>query len=251
VLKQTFQDWELLIVDDCSNDGTGSLIESYKDDRIYYFRHEQNRGAPAARNTGLNHARGELVAFLDSDNEWLPERLQKQVELFSRVNENVGIIYANNKVIDEVNQKEYIWAFGLRGNLYREFLQRPFMDFITPLIRRSCFDKIGLMDEKCPSYQEWDTFLRLSRYYEFDFVDEILAIYYIHKQIRVSKGPLQEAAGWKYVFEKHKPEMLEQFSPRVFIEHHKNLARYYQQGHSYVRWLKHTLQAYYYKTFFK
>ena len=235
VLNQTFRDYELIIVDDASTDDTGEIVRGYSDERIRYIRHERNQGAPAARNTGLRQAKGEYVAFLDSDNEWLPEKLHRQLELFQTVGSAVGVVYANNKVVDETSNTETEWAFGLKGNLYKEFLQRPFMDFITPLVRRECFDKIGLMDERVPSYQEWDTFLRISRYFEFDFVPEVLAVYYIHPSNRISKGPLQEAAGWAYVFRKHKQEMLEMFSRRVLIEHHRNLAHLYRLGGVYGR----------------
>jgi len=251
VLEQTFRDYELLIIDDASKDDTRALVSEYTDSRIQYFRHETNRGAPAARNTGLRHAKGEFIAFLDSDNEWLPQRLEKQIALFSAVNASVGVVYANNLVVDEVNNSTTEWAFGLRGNLYGEFLQRPFMDFITPLIRRECFDKIGFMDEKVPSYQEWDTFLRISRYYEFDYVPEILAHYYIHKENRISKGPLSEARGYEYILDKHREEMLSVFSPRVMIEHHRNLARFYKAAGAYLKMFENLLFYVYYKSFFR
>jgi glycosyltransferase involved in cell wall biosynthesis len=239
----------LIIVDDASTDGTESLVKEYDDGRIRYVRRDLNGGAPAARNTGIRLARGEFLAFLDSDNEWLPERLQKQVELFSRVDDSIGVIYANNKVIDEVKGEEQEWAFGLRGNLYAEFLQRPFMDFITPLIRKACFDKIGLMDENVPSYQEWDTFLRISRYFEFDFVPEVLAVYYYHKGNAYSQDPVRIVNGYRYVFEKHKDEMLSSLSRRVLIEHHRNLARWYRSAHAYGSMLKNQLLSWYYNIF--
>jgi len=251
VLNQTFRDYEVLVVDDASTDGTDKMVKGYNDVRINYNRHIVNKGAPAARNTGLELARGEFVAFLDSDNEWLPERLRKQIDLFATVDESIGVVYAKNKVIDEVTRAETAWAFGLRGNLYKELLQRPFMDFITPLIRKSCFDKIGLMDENAPSYQEWDTFLRISRYYEFEYLPEVLAVYYIHTHNRISKGPLQEAKGYQYILKKHKKEMLATFSPRVLIEHHRNLARFYKDGKAYRRMIANLVMSRYYQIFAK
>jgi len=249
VLSQTFEDYEVLVIDDASQDDTAQLIGQYKDARIKYHRHEKNCGAPAARNTGLRLATGEFIAFLDSDNEWLPERLQTQIKLFSSLGKDVGVVYGNNKVINELDHTETVWAFGLRGNLYKEFLQRPFMDFITPLIRKECFERIGFMDENAPSYQEWDTFLRISRYYEFDYVDEVLALYYVHSNNRISKGPLDEAGGWNYVLQKHKREMLEVLSPRVLIEHHRNLTHLYRCGGAYGRMFKNAVLYWYYKNF--
>ena len=79
VLSQTFRDFELLVVDDASTDGTGDLIGSYDDERIRYFRHETNRGTSAARNTGLANSNGDYISFLDSDDEWHRSKLEMQV----------------------------------------------------------------------------------------------------------------------------------------------------------------------------
>jgi glycosyltransferase involved in cell wall biosynthesis len=245
-LGQTFRDFELIIVDDASTDETQTLVQGYNDPRVINIRHSINKGAPAARNTGLRTARGEFIAFLDSDNEWYPARIEKQLELFSRLPASVGVVYADNIVVDESNSVIGEWKFGLRGNLYREFLQRPFMDFITPLIRAECFRKIGPMDEKVPSYQEWDTFLRISEFFEFDFVPEILAVYHLHKHDRISKNPLDEAAGWSYVYRKHRTRMLATLSRRVLIEHHRNLARLCRDGGAYGRYCYHVILSKYY-----
>ena len=75
VLRQTYRNFELIIVDDCSTDDIASVVKSFQDDRIIYLRHVQNKGAAGARNTGMCQARGEILAFLDSDDEFLSEKL--------------------------------------------------------------------------------------------------------------------------------------------------------------------------------
>ncbi len=85
VLGQTFDDFELIIVDDCSADDTEQKVKAYDDPRIIYHRNEKNMGAPAARNTGIRLSKGRYLAFLDSDNEWLPQKLEKQVKYFDTV----------------------------------------------------------------------------------------------------------------------------------------------------------------------
>lgn len=79
VLDQTLEDFELLVVDDASEDHTESVVTGYDDPRVTYLAHETNQGGSAARNTGIEHAEGEYVAFLDSDDEWLPRKLERQV----------------------------------------------------------------------------------------------------------------------------------------------------------------------------
>ena len=80
VLDQTYENWELIIVDDCSSDDTDEVIKPYlKDERIRYFKNEKNSGAAVSRNRALKEAKGKWIAFLDSDDVWMPEKLEKQL----------------------------------------------------------------------------------------------------------------------------------------------------------------------------
>src|ERR1051325_11615249 len=95
VLSQTYQLLEVIVVDDASTDDTRDRIETLQqvDPRIQYVRHERNRGAQAARNTGIQAAKGEFIAFLDSDNEWLPQKLERQMPLFSHKADSPAAVY--------------------------------------------------------------------------------------------------------------------------------------------------------------
>jgi len=235
VLSQTFADFELIIVDDCSTDNTEEMIRGLTDKRIKFIRHEENRGAPAARNTGIKNARGAFIAFLDSDDEWSPQKLEKQIELFLHSSPSTGVVYAKCQVINEIRNEIIVWDFNLRGNLYHNFLKEPFLDFITPLIKRECFNKIGLMDENVLAYQEWDTFLRISQYYEFDFVPEILTYYYIHRDEAISRSTLRATQGYNYIVEKHKIAIRKNAGRKTLSAHYSFLYSSYMKTRSYSK----------------
>ena len=100
VLKQTYANWELIIVDDCSTDETDDVVKSYLSDaRIHYLKNEKNSGAAVSRNYALREAKGKWIAFLDSDDLWHPEKLEKQIEFM--VNGSYHFSYTNYEEIDE------------------------------------------------------------------------------------------------------------------------------------------------------
>ena len=99
VLAQTYQNWELLIVDDCSTDDTKAIVQTYKDERIHYMRNETNQGAALTRNRALREAKGKYIAFLDADDLWLPEKLEKQIAFMQQ--NKYAFTYHNYIEIDE------------------------------------------------------------------------------------------------------------------------------------------------------
>jgi len=182
VLNQTFQDLEILIVDDGSSDTTPAVVKSFDDDRIHYIRHPKPRGGAAARNTGIAHSRGEYVAFLDDDDEWYPHKLARQMELMRRSEAGVGAIYCGYFVVERATGR----ICGRmepksRGDLSSELLAtNPIGGTSCMLLRRNCLEKVGGFDESLPSFQDRDLWIRLSRDFRFDYVEEPLLNYYVH-----------------------------------------------------------------------
>lgn len=178
VLDQTYQDFELIIVDDGSKDNTEEIIKKFqeRDNRIKYIRHEKNKGGSAARNTGIKAARGEYIAFQDSDDEWLQEKLEKQMVVFKSVPTEVGIVYTGFLRIE--NDKEnYIpssWVIKKEGNIHNELLRGNFVTTQSIVARKECFEKAGMFDESLPRLQDWELVIRLSKYYDFKCIDEPL-----------------------------------------------------------------------------
>ncbi|CAB50071.1 glycosyltransferase family 2 protein [Pyrococcus abyssi] len=184
VLNQKFKDFELIVVDDASTDNTPEVVESIEDGRIRYIRLKKNSGGPIARNIGIKKAKGRFIALLDDDDEWLPHRLEVQVRKFENLGKEFGVVYGG---FYYVSQDGRILGKRLpkhRGDIYSHLLKENFIGSPTLLIRRECFKKAGLFDPRLSSSQDWDMWLRIARYYKFDYVDEIIAKYYVHgKQI--------------------------------------------------------------------
>lgn len=181
ILTQTYQDFEIIVVDDGSTDNTGEIIRSKQNDKIRYF-YQENKGAPSARNKGIKESIGKYIAFLDADDEWFPNKLEKQIDKFQKASVRVGLVYSGLIYIWKENEDKVIKIVPtLRGNIFDSFLKVSVLGSPTPLIKKCCFQKAGLFDERLPSCQDWDMWLRISKYYEVDFVSDILAKHHIHK----------------------------------------------------------------------
>ena len=176
VLRQTHAPHEVIVVDDGSTDGTGSdLTRDYPE--IVVLR-QQNRGVSAARNAGIAQASGEWIAFLDSDDEWLPEKLQRQVDLVAGDADAV-LCHCDEIWIRDgkrVNPGKRHAKSG--GRIFRACLPLCAISPSASLIRRTLFDDVGLFDEGLPACEDYDMWLRVCSRYPVHFVDEALVVKY-------------------------------------------------------------------------
>jgi glycosyltransferase involved in cell wall biosynthesis len=184
VLNQTFQDFEILIVDDGSSDTTPDVVKSFDDDRIQYVRHPKSRGGAAARNTGIGHCRGEYVAFLDDDDEWFADKLARQMVLLLASPPEVGCIYTGYVCVDRVSGKEIAQKIPTnRGDLSKELLTANCLGGTSSvLLKRACFKQVGVFDQNLPSFQDHDLWIRISKSFHFDYIGEPLLRYYVHRK---------------------------------------------------------------------
>lgn len=181
VLKQTFQDFEAIVVDDASTDNTQGTIEKYSNRRLIYLRHAINKGGGAARNTGIMAAGGDFIAFLDSDDEWLPEKLERQLLAFAGLPPAYGLVYSGFWRING-NTRYYVPGKKMRpasGKVYADLLNQNFVGTSAALIRKKHLLKAGLFDENLPRLQDWELWLRLARICYFYYLEEALCRSYI------------------------------------------------------------------------
>lgn len=225
IVNQSVLPYEIIVVDDGSVDETVSLVEDYIDEhtvmRIKLIKSE-HKGAQAARNIGIKAASGDWIAFLDSDDEWCPNRLE--VALDKLGNREDVIVYGTCLRYDGNTQE--LWRLPTNsGYIYLDLLFHPWPMLPGMLISKKMFEEIGYLDEKCPSFQEWETSIRLATNYLFEYVDEPLFIYYVDSAVTtISSDKAREYKGYKYVFFKHIDEIIEKKSLGCLIHHYKVLS---------------------------
>lgn len=177
VLNQTLSDFEIFVVDDASTDATASLIANFGDPRIHYIRFDTNQKAAAARNAGMQRARGKYIAFLDSDDEWLPAKLEKQVATLDALPDDWACCYTGafvNKTGGLTRHR--IYRPTKSGDMLRDLLMGKFVIWTpTFIFRRSILKEIGLMDVQLIRSQDVDFYLRILSRYKIAVVSEPLA----------------------------------------------------------------------------
>lgn len=191
ILGQTFESFEVIVVDDGSTDDTPERIKPFleRDGRIRYIR-KSNGGQASAKNTGVWHSRGEFLAFLDADDLWQPEKLQKQIELFK--DKSIGVVFSRMEFIDEqgrelISSPPAGYLTPRAGKVTDYLLFDNFVPFSSSIVRRECLENHGVFDEALAMGIDWDLWLRLSVHYQFAYVDEPLLRYRVGHAGQMSK----------------------------------------------------------------
>lgn len=177
-LAQTVRDIEVIVIDDASQDGTVELVRDIDDDRVVLLEHEYNKGANAARALGIAHARGEWVAFLDSDDQWLPTKLQRQLELLESLGDDYGLCTTWLTIVGPQGEFLRHLETSISADAY-EVLQcsNPLGSFSSAIIRRAAVLEVGSVNVSLPACQDWDLFARVSRIVKVCIVPEHLVLY--------------------------------------------------------------------------
>lgn len=169
VIEQTYKSWELIIVDDASVDDTENLIKRISDSRIIYIKNEQNMGANYARNYGCALAKGDYLAFLDSDNYWTNDKLEKQIHVLADSGDNVALTFCSIEIADENKVVVPDLDFDVNG-LKETLCNCNVIDTNAVLVKRKIFEETGGFDERMPRMQDWELFFRIIVVYQYSAI---------------------------------------------------------------------------------
>ena len=197
----------VVVVDDASTDHTQDFLINNINEKMTYIRHEKNQGGAVSRNTGIANAKGKYIAFLDDDDEWLPENIELHLEVF-KTNPNAGVVYSGFFVRD-MSRGKIIGAVvpNKRGNIYKSLLLDNCVGTSSVVMaRRDILLRAGFFDSKLPSCQDWDLWLTLARLCEFDYVKKPTVIYSLHDK-RISTDPYACLKGRQIIFDKYKSDI--------------------------------------------
>ena len=186
VLNQTYENFECIIVNDASTDDTEQVIEKISDSRVRYISHKTNRHVSAARNSGIEKARGEFIAFLDDDDAWLPKKLERQVPLLQGNEPDLGLVYCWVDIF-QGNRKIAERHPLLRGYILTQSIaNHQIGNCSTLLVPAKVVKNLGGFDESLPRGNDGDFIRRVCRQYKVDFVPEVLVYYYVGHPHRIT-----------------------------------------------------------------
>ncbi len=183
VLVQTFPHYEIIVVDDGSTDATWQVLETYGE-KIRKFS-KPNGGPGSARNMGIRNARGSYLAFLDQDDQWLPDRLAAGVEILDNRPE-LALVYSDANICSAegaITGTTFSYVKPRRGKIFKHLYRNNFIANLTVLVRKSCFVELGELDQsgRMMISDDYNMWLRIAAHYPVEYIDRALARYRIHQ----------------------------------------------------------------------
>lgn len=240
VLAQSHRNLEVIVVDDDSSDDTEEVVAAIKDSRLRFVRHDANRGAPAARNTGIEHSHGEYIAFLDSDDRWEVSKIERQLQCFAESSLETALVYTG---LQKVDSKGRVLAYRQpthRGKLYRRLLTENVVGSTsTVMIKKEALQEVGGFDPELPARQDLELWLRIAKSYSIECVPDPLVVYRVH-DASISADSDKRIRGSEMVLKKYWKDI--RYRPHIMGTYYYGLGRMYRGNgdmHNARRYLLH------------
>lgn len=230
VLKQTYKDFELLVVDDCSTDDSCHLISKIKDSRLKLIKLPENLGAAGARNFGIKYSSNKYISLLDSDDYFEPNFLEASLKAMENSSDDIGFSWTGVRYKENSKEKDFIWQPIRKKSPYLTFLTSLHIGTNSGItIKKEVFKEVGLFNSDLPAAEDTDFFLRVTKFYDYIIIPEILTNIERDSNDRLSKNFIKIALAYN------------QFLPDHFKEIDKDptlQAKFYYK----MMWLNYTLK---------
>lgn len=234
IINQTYSNWELIIWDNQSSDNTSEIVKLFKDNRIKYFLAANHTNLGKARNIAIKKCKGKFISFLDSDDLWLPEKLEKQIPYFE--NQEIGIVASDSIFFSDNKDIRNLYKDGYPkdGYIFDDLLRNYFLGVETVIIRKSALNKLShTFDVDLHCISDFDLFIRIAEIYKTKILPFPTAKWRIHNNnetFRFPKSFIEETKIWIKKIEKKSPLLTEKYkkSWQVFKKNAKiNEAEFY------------------------
>src|SRR3989344_2593265 len=232
VLNQSYQDFEIIVVDDGLLERAEDVVKKINDERIKYIKHEKNLGGGVARNTGIKNARGEFVAFLDDDDEWVENKLDLQIQRLKNSSHDIGFCFSAVKNIYDDKEVVSVVEDGIIDYYEKSLSIFKGVLTVTMVVKKYVFEDVGYFDETLPSHQEAELVIRMSKKFKGIGINEPLAnVLMLSNHNQMGKNINRRIKGRELVLNKHLDEIKKH--PDKLARHYFWLGLMYRDNNQY------------------
>lgn len=224
VVSQTFADFELIVVDDSPEETARPVIESFADVRLSYVTNDHSSGGAGTRNAGIERARGTWVAFLDDDDLWLPQKLERQAEKIAGSDDQVALVYTGHTTFRQGSGRTFTFIPSKEGWIHEDLLAWNVINgFYSVAVRRDVLAKLGGLDERFPAMQDAELYVRVAKEHKVAFVADPLVRVRDSEGGRITTNYTNKLRGSQLFWEKFQTDISKSFylrhraAARVFM----------------------------------
>lgn len=241
VLRQTLNNFEVVIIDDGLAARANEVVRRFNDSRFRYIAHSLSRGVASTWNTGVRSARAPYIAFLDASDEWMPEKLARQYQALNKASDDIGFSFTG--VVDQNGSTTRIQSGSEEGASY-EILLKNFKSFFTStvMVRASAFKNVGYFDETFPTLEHIDLALRLLKTYRFLFIPAALSLIRTQALSVGTPALVSRIRGREMILAKHRA-VFEHF-PLLYADHFSVLGRWCREAGDIVKAKHYFIRAF-------